>query len=351
MKGRQRTATDLIAQAATNGYKRGAHKEQDEIRDREKHVEKTRINQDGTLRRYIAWYLSEMQKDTCLRPGVEAPDLVHVKDFIRFYISTSNPRLAKRPTVDSINTTAEWFFAGFTRAIGTKTDAEERSEVYNWVRRVLTMKGLVVNKRLLKHNFTNRDLNRRWVKNNRDPNNIVFNSAGREHKKFIYNNAAFLLVMAIADGALFGYKTLDDLQIQEIPAKENELPLRRMGHAEKYWVFLRDINPRYPSSIRQEDGNWKACPNLNVMYMFSRTRPGHDLLDVPEELGPRKSSLGSADTLGGSTRKRKLIDNKHILAWAPPCPSSTQPSRASPSSQAIASDKIKRAISSGRWRE
>ncbi|KAF7501990.1 hypothetical protein GJ744_001812 [Endocarpon pusillum] len=54
MKGRQRTATDLIAQAATNGYKRGAHKEQDKIRDREKHVEKIRINQDGILRRYIA---------------------------------------------------------------------------------------------------------------------------------------------------------------------------------------------------------------------------------------------------------------------------------------------------------
>ena len=50
----------------------------------------------------------------------------------------------------------------------------------------------------------------RWVKNNRDPENVVFNTAGREHEKFIYNDA-FLLVMAIADGALFGYETLDDL--------------------------------------------------------------------------------------------------------------------------------------------
>jgi hypothetical protein len=54
----------------------------------------------------------------------------------------------------------------------------------------------------------------------------VFNSAGKEHGKFIYNDAAFLLAMAIADGALFGYETLDDLQRQEISAGENEIPLR-----------------------------------------------------------------------------------------------------------------------------
>jgi hypothetical protein len=40
----------------------------------------------------------------------------------------------------------------------------------------------------------------------------VFNSAGKEHGKFIHNDAAFLLVMAIPDGALLGYETLDDLQ-------------------------------------------------------------------------------------------------------------------------------------------
>jgi uncharacterized protein DUF3435 len=70
------------------------------------------------------------------------------------------------------------------------------------------------------------NISQRWVKNNRDPENVVFNTAGREHEKFIYNDAAFLLVMAIADGALFGYETLDDLQMQEIPEGENELPLR-----------------------------------------------------------------------------------------------------------------------------
>jgi hypothetical protein len=67
-----------------------------------------------------------------LRSGVAAPDLATVKDFIRFYIATSRPRLdAEKPTVDSVNTVAEWFFAGFTRVTGTDTVEEERSEVYN----------------------------------------------------------------------------------------------------------------------------------------------------------------------------------------------------------------------------
>jgi Protein of unknown function (DUF3435) len=70
------------------------------------------------------------------------------------------------------------------------------------------------------------NISQRWVKNNRDPKSVVFNSAGREHVKFIYNDAAFLLVIAIADSALFGYETLNGLRKQEIPVGENELPLR-----------------------------------------------------------------------------------------------------------------------------
>ena len=67
-----------------------------------------------------------------LRAGVAAPDLATIKDFLRFYIATSKPRLdADKPTVDSINIVAEWFFAGFTRITGTETDEDERSEVYN----------------------------------------------------------------------------------------------------------------------------------------------------------------------------------------------------------------------------
>lgn len=69
-------------------------------------------------------------------------------------------------------------------------------------------------------------IDQRWVKNNRDPENIVFGTAGREHDRFIYDDSAFLLTMAMADKALFGYETFADLQEQEIPPGENELVLR-----------------------------------------------------------------------------------------------------------------------------
>ena len=92
------------------------------------------------------WYLGETQRDyarrglpppdevaireRCLREKIEAPDLATVKDFLRFYVATSRGKIVKRPTADSVNMFAEWFFAGFTRVTGILTDAEERSEVY-----------------------------------------------------------------------------------------------------------------------------------------------------------------------------------------------------------------------------
>jgi len=66
--------------------------------------------------------------------NVTTPDLGTVKNFIRFYIATSKPQLnkkEKRPSADSINIVAEWFFAGFTRVTGIDTNKEERSEVDN----------------------------------------------------------------------------------------------------------------------------------------------------------------------------------------------------------------------------
>ena len=65
----------------------------------------------------------------CLHQGVEAPDLATIKDFFRFHIATSCGRIAAKPTVDSINTNAEWFFAGFTRITGTEINEKDRAEV------------------------------------------------------------------------------------------------------------------------------------------------------------------------------------------------------------------------------
>ena len=70
-------------------------------------------------------------RERLLRENVEAPDLATVKDFLRFQAATGQGMIVEQTTCDSLNTFAEWFFAGFTRVTGTPTDADDRSEVYN----------------------------------------------------------------------------------------------------------------------------------------------------------------------------------------------------------------------------
>lgn len=66
-----------------------------------------------------------------LYPGVAAPQIEDIKDFLRFYAMSSKSMLDVVPTVDSINTIAEWFFAGFERVTQNTISKEDRSEVYN----------------------------------------------------------------------------------------------------------------------------------------------------------------------------------------------------------------------------
>jgi hypothetical protein len=51
---------------------------------------------------------------------VEAPDIATIEIFFHSYIATSYGRIVVKPTVDSINTNAEWCFAGFIRVTGTE---------------------------------------------------------------------------------------------------------------------------------------------------------------------------------------------------------------------------------------
>lgn len=140
-------AARLRARAVANNYKRGAHKEKDQVKDGRKHVDKTKQNHDYTLRRYVLWHLGEIELDhACrglappkeadvrakyLRRGIKVPDLAMVKDFFRFYIATSNPRLDEVPTADSICSIGEFFFAGFTRVTETVIPQDMRSEVFS----------------------------------------------------------------------------------------------------------------------------------------------------------------------------------------------------------------------------
>jgi hypothetical protein len=53
MAKRKVTAEELEARAESNGYRRGAHREKDSARDDGKHNDKTKMNQNMVLDRYI----------------------------------------------------------------------------------------------------------------------------------------------------------------------------------------------------------------------------------------------------------------------------------------------------------
>jgi len=69
-----------------------------------------------------------------LREGLPPLDLATIKDFLRFIVATSQGIIddgQKKVTVDSTNTFAEWFFAGFARVTGNRIDEEDRCAVYD----------------------------------------------------------------------------------------------------------------------------------------------------------------------------------------------------------------------------
>jgi hypothetical protein len=83
-------------------------------------------------------------RERYLGEGVKASNLATVKDFIRFHVATSRGMIVTQLTADSVNTFAEWFFAGFTRVTGTSTDAQERSEVYHVSYRIIPIMTCLV---------------------------------------------------------------------------------------------------------------------------------------------------------------------------------------------------------------
>src|SRR5256714_4070369 len=70
-------------------------------------------------------------RELVLAKNVEAPDLATVKDFLRFKAAAGKGMIIEQTTYHSLNTFAEWFFAGFTRVTDTEINKEDRSEVYD----------------------------------------------------------------------------------------------------------------------------------------------------------------------------------------------------------------------------
>ncbi|KAL4869119.1 hypothetical protein BDV12DRAFT_208701 [Aspergillus spectabilis] len=69
-------------------------------------------------------------------------------------------------------------------------------------------------------------VDQRWVKNNRDPENIQFGTAIWDCDEPLYAGALYLLAMALSDNALFGFSSSEEIFEQRIPEGQDELVLR-----------------------------------------------------------------------------------------------------------------------------
>lgn len=74
---------------------------------------------------------NKVNQDECLQQGQPAPDLATVKDFIRFYISSTHGMLTVRPIMSSVKNFAERFFTGFTCVTKQLFDWKDTQDVYH----------------------------------------------------------------------------------------------------------------------------------------------------------------------------------------------------------------------------
>ncbi|KZL75529.1 hypothetical protein CT0861_13119 [Colletotrichum tofieldiae] len=90
-----------------------------------------------------------------LRENAPAPSMTEVKDFFRFYIASSCGRITEngRPTTESMVSRAEAFYRAFKHETGTETDPQQHTEIYRWMRRVLTAEGVLEDKKKEKYNL------------------------------------------------------------------------------------------------------------------------------------------------------------------------------------------------------
>ena len=86
------------------------------------------MNQQATV---DASYTTGAQR---LHEGLPPLDLATIKDFLRFIAAISRGTIDDKEelvTADSMNTFAEWFFAGFARVTSNRIEEKDRRAVYD----------------------------------------------------------------------------------------------------------------------------------------------------------------------------------------------------------------------------
>ncbi|KAI2741899.1 hypothetical protein DTO013E5_5321 [Penicillium roqueforti] len=148
-------------QRERNGYVPGARRQEDSIREKDKRLAET----NNLHRQNVDLWLNftadpengfEYYKTSF---GCPAPSHEMIKEFIRWYISSTEGRLNEngRPTVRTVQACAERFFGGFEELTKTKIIPDDRKEIKSWIKKTLTAEGTIVNQKKEKLNFTRHD--------------------------------------------------------------------------------------------------------------------------------------------------------------------------------------------------
>ncbi|KAL9118138.1 MAG: hypothetical protein Q9187_005320, partial [Circinaria calcarea] len=235
------------------------------------------------------------------------PNLATIKDFLRFHIAISQGRIDEegRITADSVNTFAEWLFAGWARVTGNTVDEDDRKAVYDFVHprnkaqipfaiAVFCWTGARMGA-----SFPDKDnkargglryrdvevvllqnsgggwkiiyrIDQRWVKNNRDLENTVYGASTSQHSKLLYDDTQYLLALPFADKAFWGISSPEELWQLQIPPNEDELTLRWTDSA-KHLPILRNATMIYgvseePLPKRTFDRIIKSVLNLSGYF-------------------------------------------------------------------------------------
>ncbi|KAN0070947.1 hypothetical protein V8E54_011112 [Elaphomyces granulatus] len=111
-----------------------------------------------------------------------------------------------------------------------------------------------------------------------------FGAAGREHGKSIYNDAGFLLSLAVADNAPFG-KSLDDVRNMDLLPSETELILKYNGD-----TINRPILQKCTKAYGATGGSWARGSTTTTLRRLLRSA----VRGQPSKA--KKTKIGASET-------------------------------------------------------
>ncbi|RHZ54243.1 uncharacterized protein CDV56_106367 [Aspergillus thermomutatus] len=155
-------------------------------------------------------------------------------------------------------------------------------------------------------------LDQQFVKNNKDPENTMFGTAIWDCDEPIYSGALYLLALALADNALYGFSSPEEVVEQRIPEGEDELVLRWNEEAKDRCIIRGVTAGRVsedPLTKEKYQADFRKIP-ANACYFMTAT-----IHAMCRALGKAvKSKYSSAHVAQILTQKSKTVYGNDYLA-------------------------------------